>query len=266
MVYRDQFIVAIRCNGQILREDIDTVNLPFGSNYEILLKNISTRKSQVQISIDGTDVLDGQKLVVFPNSSSELTGFLTNFNVTNKFKFIQKTNEISEFRGDHIDDGFIRIEYAFEKEIVTHTVLYETHVHHSPIHYIGSTFTSCNGLNNIGSTLTRSSYTLKGNDMVAMASCSLGSDSTLQNSCNYSSVIDQGITVKGEETLQRFNPTTIGTLESPKVIIIRLKGINDKGRVIEKPIVAHKKIQCEICGKMNESQFKCCSNCGTSLR
>jgi hypothetical protein len=272
MVYQDKFVVAIRCNGKILREDQDVVTLPFSSSYEILLKNLSTRKAQVKISVDGQDVLDGQSLVVFPNSNSELTGFLKNLNVTNKFKFIQKTEEISEFRGDKIDDGMIRVEYAFEKEIEK-TILYETHIyhdvqHHYPMYYTQNPFWS----NSIGgssvsssppsSTLTRSCSSHQ------VLNCSINNSNTPNDGINalLGNNIDQGITVKGEETIQRFNSTSIGQLENPKVLIIRLRGINNNGNIVEQPIMSQEKIQCNTCGRKNESLFKFCSNCGTSLR
>ena len=33
-----------------------------------------------------------------------------------KFKFIEKTQEISDFRGDKAEDGLIRIEFQFENK------------------------------------------------------------------------------------------------------------------------------------------------------
>jgi hypothetical protein len=273
MVYRDQFVASIRCNGKILREDKDLVTLPFGSSFEILLKNISTRKVQVKISIDGKDVLDGNSIVVFPNSDHEIHGFLKGLNVTNKFKFIQKTNEISEHRGDRLDDGIVRIEYAFEKEVITKTILHEQHVTHTYTQYpwwnntninyqsieIPSVYVSASAGNvSLYSTLTNSNAT---------RSLTSGSSNTVGVCINsFNNNADEGITVKGEETNQRFVSVIIGELEDSKVIVIRLKGTNDKGGIIAKPINVNEKITCETCGRSQDSINKFCGNCGTSLR
>ena len=72
-------------------------------------------KQKLRISIDGVDVLNGQSLLVNPNDTTELEGFLNDCIAKNKFKFIPKTEEISEYRGDKIEDGLIRVEFWYEK-------------------------------------------------------------------------------------------------------------------------------------------------------
>jgi len=115
MTYKEQFVAEVKVNGKILRVRNDEVFLPFGSEYSLLLKNLNSKRASVKISIDGTDVLDGNALVVGPNQTAELEGFLKGSTGKNKFRFIQKTKEIQEHRGDKIDDGIIRIEFAYEE-------------------------------------------------------------------------------------------------------------------------------------------------------
>ena len=112
MTYKDQFVVEVKCRGKILRVKDDAVHLPFGSEYSLYLKNLNSRRASVTISIDGQDVLDNQSLILEPNSSTELEGFLRGTTAKNRFKFINKTKEIQEHRGDKIDDGIIRVEFA----------------------------------------------------------------------------------------------------------------------------------------------------------
>ena len=57
-------------------------------------------------------------MLIEPNDTTEIEGFLKGSNVTNKFKFIEKTSEIEDFRGNKIDDGLIRISFEFEKKII----------------------------------------------------------------------------------------------------------------------------------------------------
>ena len=71
--------------------------------------------SDSEIEVDGENVLNGHKLVVNGNESQEIKGFMKNMNKTNKFKFINKTEEIQEHRGDRIDDGMVRVTYQFEQ-------------------------------------------------------------------------------------------------------------------------------------------------------
>ena len=59
MTYKDQFVVEVKTDGQILRVRDGAVYLPYGCEYSILLKNLNSKKASVKISIDGEDVLDG---------------------------------------------------------------------------------------------------------------------------------------------------------------------------------------------------------------
>ena len=77
---------------------------------------------------------------------------------------------------------------------------------------------------------------------------------------------DEGITVKGAETHQGFRTITMGELEEPKVIILRLKGTMSSGKKVETPITVKTKITCSTCGKKSKSNVKFCANCGTFIQ
>ena len=138
MTYQDNFVVDVKQGGKILRVKDGAVYLPFGSEYSLYLKNLNTRRASVKISIDGEDVLDNSILVLEPNSTSELQGFLRGTVAKNRFRFINKTKQISEHRGDRADDGLIRVEFAFEKPKpepwIKNTIkeYHEVHHHHYP--------------------------------------------------------------------------------------------------------------------------------------
>ncbi len=137
MTYKDNFVAEVKCNGKILRIKDGAVHLPFGSEYTLLLKNLNSRKASVKVHIDGQDVLGYNSLILEPNSSTELEGFLSGTVARNSFKFIQKTKEVQDHRGDKIDDGLIRVEFAFEKprpEFITKKVIHE-HEHHDHHHH-----------------------------------------------------------------------------------------------------------------------------------
>lgn len=287
MTYQDQFVAEVKCNGRILRIRDDSVYLPFGSEYSLLLKNLNSRRASVKIHIDGEDVLGGSSLVLGPNESTELEGFLSGNVARNRFRFIQKTKEIQDYRGDKIDDGFIRIEFAFEKEkpeIIKRSIITEEHEHHhhhhhhhhdfryyQPFTYYGwndVTYTSNSG----GGGGTQSSAEPISAEKLSSESVKM-SNSLLHSSTrdlgvevfDSTPLEDEGITVKGSECNQMFRYTTVGELEQAKTIIIRLKGTTKNETVVEEPITTRTKLKCSTCGKNSRSSFKYCPNCGTYL-
>lgn len=294
MTYVDNFVAEVKCNGKILRIKDGAVHLPYGSEYTLLLKNLNSRKASVKIHIDGQDVLDYSSLILEPNSSTELEGFLSGTVAKNKFKFIQKTKEIQDHRGDRADDGMIRVEFAFEKakpEVIKKTIITEhhdhCHDHHHHHHYdyyhwwprftdfnSGVYYTSnSNGLMNSNVTMTsggggtQSDASPRGisNKLGDVQSCynvnvdSLGIESLGQP------LDDEGITVKGSECYQSFRYGSIGELEQSKVIIIQLKGISGSGVQVQQPLTISTKLECPTCGIKSKSSFKFCPSCGTYL-
>lgn len=154
MVYKENFVVAIKSNGKILREFGDTVYLPFGSEYSVLLKNLNSVSAVADIDIDGTNA--GRGIIIRSNSSSELKGFLEGCTVKNKFKFIQKTDEISDYRGDRVDDGIVRVEYKFEKKYEPVTWYYPLYYTSQPCYRETTYWCNCNNSDGI---------TVKGSDV-----------------------------------------------------------------------------------------------------
>ena len=272
MTYKDQFVAEIKVNGKVLRLKDDIATLPFGSEYSILLKNLNSRRASVKISIDGEDVLGYSSLILDSNETTELQGFLSGNVVRNRFKFIQKTKEIQEHRGDKIDDGFIRIEFAFEKEepeIIKKTIIHEDHIYRRKeypyFHWnYNNWFTEDSAARYGNSTFNSVQFTSMSGDNVRGVSESVN---MVQSSdlCLGAPEQDEGITVKGSECNQEFRYTVMGELEQSKVIVIRLKGMTSTGETIEKPITIQTKLECKTCGTKSKSSFKFCPNCGTFL-
>jgi len=184
-MYKNNFVVAIKCNDKILREQDGKVVLPFGSEYSILMKNLNSERAVVSVYVDGEDATGCRRIVVNSNSETELEGFKKNSEVRNKFKFIKKTEKISKHRGDRIDDGLIRVEFTFEKPE-------ETYSYTDPYPFDYSLY-------------KKHSY-------------------SYDRSC-YSLCCNTGITVDGSETRQNFIPVSIKELETKSnVIVIKLTG------------------------------------------
>lgn len=267
MTYKDHFVVEVKCNGKILRVKDDSVTLPFGSEYSLLLKNLNSKRACVKISIDGQDVLDNISLVLNSNETFELEGFLRGNVAKNRFKFIQKTKEIQEHRGDKIDDGIIRVEFAFEEQ--TYIPYFRDYnwpqrdiiVREHHYHYFSDFTPQYNKHDVYYSNCTGNSI------QNSISSCSLlsgrGTGEVLDKSFQPNE--DEGITVKGSEINQQFNYTTVGSLSKSEVIIIKLRGETETGQVVQKPITVDTKLECKTCGRKSSSSNKFCPNCGTFL-
>jgi len=281
MTYKNHFIAELKSNGQILRIRDGFVTLPFGSEYSLYLKNLNSRKASVTIQIDGEDVLDGSSLIVEANSSIEVEGFLKNAVAKNKFKFIKKTQEIINHRGDKIDDGLIRIEFAFEKEdTIVRKIITEHHTYHHDCnpwrfcHYPDVYYTTCKNTGDVNQDApqySQSDGTVVGASMGNLQSynCNVKDVSDLANMSEISElktpIDDLGITVKGSEINQQFNYASIGETEASEVIIIQLRGTNSQGKKVKKSILAQAKLICSSCGLKSKSSYKFCPRCGTFL-
>lgn len=261
-MFKEDFIVAVKDKyGNVLREDGQTVRLPFGSDYSLYLKNLKSRKAVVDISIDGEDVLDDNRIIVDPNSSTELEGFMKGNKVRNKFRFIEKTKKIEKHRGNKPDDGVIRVEITWEekeykfdwnpwcKQLEQKTTPYPWYNTWDVTHTTASP--------DIMYSMSCSSHTYNW--------CSDGGSTIQSRNVNMSNVNDDGITVKGEETEQDFKRGYVKCLETESVVItIVLKGTTN-GDKVTKPKLVKKKIKCPTCGKLSRSDTKFCPECGTKI-
>ena len=249
MMYSNQFVASVKCGGRIMREQGETVLLPFGAEYSLLLKNLSTTRAQVGITIDGDDVLSGSRLCVNSNEDYELTRFIIDGNLKKgpRFKFIEKTSKISDVRGDCIDDGIIRVTYAFE--VRRNPILRFDPTHDS--HFYGDS--NVRG----GGDLSKSIYSsnVSGQSVTSEASSSVTLDS----------LSDVGITTKGSESVQQFQRVHMGPVGQESVIVLYLRGVNESGVEISQPVTVKTKMKCDMCGTINKSGGKFCSECGTNL-
>jgi len=284
MTYKDQFVVEVKADGQILRVRDGAVYLPFGCEYSILLKNLNSRKASVKVLIDSEDVLDGNCLILNPLVTHELKGFFRGTAVKNRFRFIQKTKEIQEHRGDKVGDGMVRVEFAFEKpkpQTIVKKIIKEVEEHHHHHHhsypytwYGGSGWEyASNDTVRYGSSgdpipLAGSAYNVSNSGeecMRGIKESNVTMDS-LGVQASFTPNVDEGITVKGNEVHEQYNYGMIGALEESTVIVILLKGVQQgPGVVVQDPITVKTKLVCSSCGKSSKSSFKFCPNCGTFL-
>lgn len=232
MVYKQKLIAAIKVNNKTLKENGDIVEIPFKSEYSIYLKNLETRKCKIEIIIDGSNVGD---YILNPLSKINLE----RFNDSNrKFKFIAKTKDIEEFRGNQPEDGLIEIKYSFEKvndfyNIPSLWKQSEPYKQYEPFYH------------NNRNLFTSTSLNISGMLNAHESSCSINN-------------ID-GITVEGSESDQKFINVPDIITDEIHTIIFKLIG-SDKIKT------KNTKKQCPSCGKKWKAKYEYCPNDGTYLK
>jgi hypothetical protein len=274
MVYSPNKVVAcVKVDGKILREDKNVVTLPFGSEYSIFVKNLNATRIKVKVSVDGTDATEGTWLVVDPNDDLDLERFIKSGNMDkgNRFKFIERTAEIEEHRGIKADDGLIRIEYQVEKPKPIVIDVEEHHHHHDhwdrpwyerPWRYSGE-FTKSSGPLR-GRSLRPSAASGQRANKSTIMPTSASLERSFSPEAESLSFNEQGITVPGSESNQKFRSVQDFMSGPSEVIVIQLRGTL-AGKVATKAVTVQTKLKCVTCGKMQKSTEKFCGQCGTAL-
>ena len=242
MMYESKLAAAIKVNGKVLREFKDTVHIPFGSEYTILLKNLNTTRAVVNVFIDGEDTVPGG-LVIDPGRTVDLERWIKNGNLTegNRFKFIERTGAVEQHRGIGIEDGIVRVEFQFEKP--QRPTIWNT--------------------TNIGGQIYPQGGILRGtNDVHYGVTSSTASYDAYSVNSSHAVVNDAGITVPGSRSDQKFSTTYVSELETEKHnMVFKLVG----GESVKQAVTVKHRPKCVTCGKQNRATAKFCTECGTAL-
>lgn len=240
-MYSQKVVLVIKSKGKVLQEIGDTVYLPFGSEYSILIKNLSSQRLAAGVSIDGIDATDDVMLVVEPNSEVELERYIKNANLKkgNRFKFIERTADIVQHRGVGPQDGLVKLTYQFE---IPSKPAWPTI---SSSYYVGRNAAS-GSAGPSGPTGARGPMGYYAQNMSAP-------------------VASNGITAPGSVSEQEFEATAELNLDRiVHTMILQLKG-EHVGKVVTAPVVTRTSITCTMCAKKSRSPAKFCSNCGAGL-
>jgi len=279
----------VKVGRKILREKVEngesTVFIPFGSEYSLLLKNLGGRNAVVHIEIDGRKVSQNG-FYIRAGHTADIERFVESLVEGRRFRFIEKTEEISDFRGDKVDDGIIRVTWQFENPLPEVKEI-RYNYKHDHYHNYRSTWCNCPWCHPSSwygpITFSNTSMPL-GNNITCTASNSGGGGT--QSSCFNASIgasanargpvagevnflksadAAPGITVEGSKSIQSFGTAYAGELE-PNVnsMVILLKGFDGSKKYIKDPITVKHKRQCPSCGrKWKNSEY--CGKCSTAL-
>lgn len=270
-MYNNKFVATVKSGGKVLREVGDTVYLPFGCEYSVLLKNLNTVRAEARITIDGEDVLGGNSIIVNPASDLELERYLKDLDKGNRFKFIERTASVEEHRGVGATDGLIRIEWQYERVQPVYTPRIDPWHNTSWTNNISGSYNVNGALRSVdyskGENTRMTASIATSNQLQSMGisatSASLHDGAATMDWMNLQSEV--GITVPGSISSQKFRTVQAFPLEAQKhVIVLQLKGETEDNKVVAPVTVKHKP-KCVTCGKVNKATSKFCTNCGTSL-
>ena len=273
-MYGNKLATAIKVNGKVLREFKDTVYIPFGSEYSILVKNLNTVRAVVDIYIDGENAVPGG-LVVDPGREVDLERWIKNGNLSegNKFKFIERTENIENGpRGIKLEDGLVRLEYQFEQPRPVLTMPTWTTTTTTWNTTYGGVSGAAGPMYNVNGVMRGID---KGPDLNAVRAEVASYCATNNITASAANVhdgmatmdwCDVGITVPGSKSEQKFTNVTMGALEATKHSMV-LKLVGDLGinKPVLKPVTVKHKPKCVTCGKQNKHNAKFCTECGTAL-
>lgn len=247
-------------DGKTLVKKDGKSELPFGCEYSIYMKNIENRKVSVEVTIDGKDILNGRSIILRPNEDMKLERFVEDMNEGRKLRFIKKTKEIEDFRGNKPEDGLVVIKYTYEREC---TDPYGIGILGGPLRMRNmyndlscdhAVYAATNSIN-ANSTLD-ASYSVKAQ---ACASANAAPIST-----------EKGITVEGSKSKQTFQRGHIGDLEyTSHVETIELFGYaSEEGIAPAKQTVFVVEKYCPSCGTRYEynDHTEYCVKDGTFLK
>lgn len=249
MMYKSKLVAAIKVNGQTLREEGETVRLPFGSEYSLYFQNLNySQRCVLSITADGSSIT-GEGLVLGAGETATLEHPVGD---QRRFKFIERTAGIENYRGINPNDGLIVINYQFEVAVNIPTDL-------KPKFY-----------DYYSAPIFSDNRTLDGKNQVRGISRGVESfsvDADCSSSRSYNQV---GITGHGSVSNQKFKTTSIRTLE-PQIhtIVFRLLGgvdsVKDGYKLVQKPVSVKTKKICSMCGRTFNSNVGYCPDDGNAL-
>jgi hypothetical protein len=272
MMHKKNLVACIKVGGRVLRESSERVQLPFGSEYSVYLKNLDSVRMQAKISIDGQEATGW--FVIQPHTNIEVERFVKDLDRGNRFKFIERTESVEKHRGIQAEDGLVQVEFRREKVYEAPKVVeHHTYTHHDyyswpPYHYPKYRFMQCNsstvGMRSGAGASGISGQSVQCNNMSMLRSADGENGGILTASCGAAAPNDAGITVPGSLSDQRFVSVSGFETEQSEVLVLHLVGCVGKVHVKVAKTV-NLRATCDTCGKGYQYPSKFCSRCGTSL-
>lgn len=274
-MYKNSIIVLIEKDGKPLRESHgNQVFLPDYSEYAIRIKNDKWQRALAKITVDGTDILGGQEIIIPQRSSVNVERFITDGDLSkgNKLKFVPLGDSRVQDPSS-MENGLIEVEVWFEKQPqITWS--------------FNNVWPSYDDSGSWPYKPPFKKYTRKSNmfpsvdtmyrwsDASEHGNMTLSSDASQQSYGTVSCMSRQqvaspgpaghaGATVEGGHSSQSFGVGSFGEKEYPSTIIkLWLRGIDPASA----PVYTDEKLHCTQCGKVVGFNDRYCSRCGNPVQ
>ena len=178
-----------------------------------------------------------------------------------RFKFVEMTDGIAASRGVKGEDGLVNITFQFEEPIRYGGFKITNDWYHWPSY--GPTYGDpiCKSPSSLYSSVVDGSMKIGGSVGSSLGNTSFASSANL---CNEAPVEnEEGITVMGSESKQKFESTTVRDHDLGETHQIIFKLI---GGEVKKPRYVRTKITCGDCQTKNKSSNQFCGTCGSNLK
>lgn len=232
MMFNNQFVLAIKSKGKVLRESQGCVHLPFNSEYALFMKNNHSCRASCSVDIDGTNVLGDHELIIPAYGCIDLERFIVDgdMNKGKKFKFVPLSHKDVQDPTSS-ENGIVKV--TFWKEFQPYIIPQFT--------YTNDSYGSCPGI--LRSKTVSSGITFSSN--VAYSCCA-----------SY-----DGATVEGSDSNQQFSTTSGFAKEAiSTVLTLRLVG-HDHTVTVHDTRTKY----CSSCGIKVKYNDNFCSGCGSRL-
>lgn len=259
MVYSSKFVLCVLVNGQPQTERADgIVTIPYGSSYTLRCRNKNYRRAVVKIYIDGENV-SGSGYVIGANNSVDIERHASH---DAAFQFVPLDGPEAVDAGKNGPNtdgkmGVIEARFYLEKE---YKPIYEIHHHHypkpepvDPWKWPTQPYKPWQPIwyNTPSVTCTAPEQT-----SILSNSCS----AEIQSILNISKPLQEGCTVEGGTTGQRFGSVWIDVEQDFVTLKLVLRGNGDV------QVAAQKSEYCVRCGsKRSRKSDKFCGQCGLKL-
>jgi hypothetical protein len=247
MMHSNSFVLAVKdSNGRILRELGGRVYLPFGSEYSLFLKNMHDVRACCAITIDGTDILGGQELIIPASGNLDLERFLAdgNMNKGKKFRLVEKSDSRVQDPSNP-ENGIVEVSFWKElKPIIYYADPIPTPwIAPMPFKYPYDPFykTTCN--------------------LMSSSTPNIGAKTSFSANCCADMSASNAATIEGSASRQAFSTTYFAGKDGAATVLrLTMVGCN-------KPITVNetKHIFCGRCGKRNSFRMTYCGKCGLKL-
>lgn len=275
MVYSSNFVLTVVVGGHIQKEKANgVVEIPFGSEYTLRLRNKNDRRAVVKISIDGENVSGGGYVI----PAKQVIEIKRHWDKDCAFKFVDLDSEEAHDAGKNGPNpdkqkGVVEAKFHLEKKVVN-----PVEVHHYHHHYDQqwSDLWPWFGHGPYGPPYKPMIPTSKGvmRSTNPEVTCSAQPDAEVRTSgfnmnqggfMSFAPTQD-GCTVEGELTGQQFSTTFVDYESEFVVCKLFLQGYHVSQSDVGSIGTTDAKTYCTNCGaKRPAKKQRFCGNCGSRL-